>query len=94
MTLEAHIEDEFCNWVDQQGGVALKLQIDGQRGFPDRTILLDGYVCFIEFKRPRGRLSQHQKDWISRLEDRGFQVAVCDNVADAMEFVLGVIDDG
>jgi len=60
--------------VEELGGMALKLAVQGIRGFPDRTVVLPvGRVNFVEVKRPKGgRLSRHQQDWISTLRGMGF----------------------
>lgn len=57
-------------------------------GFPDcMCIWCDGRICFVEFKTPKGRLSDNQKDWIERLRERGFPVAVCRSADEAMDFL-------
>ena len=85
---EAAIEKEFVDYVYLRGGLALKLLIAGKRGFPDRTCLLPGgRVIFIEFKKPGGRLSFHQKMWISKLKGLGFTVTSTDDLQTAKDFI-------
>ncbi len=53
MTRESHLEStletDIVNWVEDQGGRAVKLKVDGERGFPDRTIFMpDGRMIFVE----------------------------------------------
>lgn len=77
---ENSLEDRCVSTVERLGGMALKLQIPGVRGFPDRTIILNGHVWFVEFKRTRvGVISMQQRRWIERLGKAGFSVYVIDN---------------
>lgn len=73
---EADIEDEVVAYAVSSGCFALKLRVDGQNGFPDRTILFGGRAMFIEFKTPEGSLRPMQKVWLSRLGYAGFEAAV------------------
>lgn len=82
--LESSLEERCVQIVERLGGMALKLQIPGVRGFPDRTILMPGAkVWFAEFKRIKsGRVSNQQLRWIERLSRAGFSAYVIDNEAD------------
>jgi len=84
---EAKVETDIVAWATSMGGVALKLKIDGQRGFPDRTILMPGgIVLFVEVKKPKGGVvSQQQKDWVRKLSDLGFVVIVATSVEQVMD---------
>lgn len=81
---ESSLEERCVQRVEQLGGLALKLQIPGVRGFPDRTILMPGAkVWFAEFKRIRsGRVSSQQFRWIARLNRVGFGAYVIDSEDD------------
>ena len=74
MTSEADIENAFVAYAESRGCEALKLRVDGQNGFPDRTVLTPFGVIFIEFKRPKGRMSQAQWRWRKVLQALGFEV--------------------
>ena len=78
--LEAHLEARCVAAVEARGGLALKLQIPGVRGFPDRTILVPGQqVWFAEFKRLKtGRVSAQQEEWARRLRALGYAVYFID----------------
>lgn len=57
-------------------------------GFPDcMCIWADGGICFLEFKTPKGRLSDNQAEWIERLAERGHRVAVVRSIDDAVAFL-------
>lgn len=78
--LEAHLEARCVAAVEARGGLALKLQIPGVRGFPDRTILVPGQqVWFAELKRLKtGRVSAQQEEWARRLRALGYAVYFID----------------
>lgn len=67
------------------GGIAIKLEIKGQRGFPDRTFLFPGaFVMFIEMKRKAkgSKPSPQQVKWIAKLRSMGFVAEVCYTAAE------------
>lgn len=62
------------------GGHMLKWVSPGTRGVPDRIVLLPGgYVAFVEFKTPNGRMSSLQDVWQRRLSSLGFRAYVIDD---------------
>ncbi len=68
MTSEADIENAFVRYVeDTYEFPCLKLRIDGQRGFPDRTVITPGGLFFIEFKKGNNKLEPAQRKWKRRL---------------------------
>ncbi len=77
---ESDLEDEVVQWAEAQGGYALKLKIDGERGFPDRTIFLPGRRLILpELKKPKKNDggSVNQRKWVRRLSELGFTTAFC-----------------
>ena len=69
---EAKIETRLVNAVKRIGGIALKLEVKGHVGWPDRLCILPGgLVFFVEVKTPTGRLSPQQKNKINQLNDMG-----------------------
>lgn len=59
---ECVIEREFVAVVRQRGGVAIKLQILGWRGWPDRLVITAaGRIFFVETKAVDGRLRPSQQ---------------------------------
>jgi hypothetical protein len=60
--VERDTERYFCRRVKAIGGYAFKWTSPGQRGVPDRIVLLPGgKVWFVELKAPGGRLSALQR---------------------------------
>ena len=85
---EADIEKDVVRFVESVGGECLKLKIDGQRGWPDRTLLLqEGLILFVELKTKSGRIRQQQVHWVSRLKSLGFKVKVCRSLEEVRNFV-------
>ena len=73
--LEDAIENRICKYAEGLGGLALKLVLSSERGFPDRTLLLpNGIIIFVEVKRPKCAKTYHmQIIWQGRLQRRGFR---------------------
>jgi hypothetical protein len=95
--LESALELRCVAKVEAIGGKALKLKLEGGRGFPDRTVLLpenQGYdsqgvncdrlrVFFAEFKRAQvGVISAQQSKWKFMLNLLGFEVYMVDDDAE------------
>lgn len=78
--LEIKLEDLCCKKVHALGGIARKMKDIGQRGWPDRMMLLPGgRVFFVEFKREKGGVvSAQQKKMIRCIEAVGLSVHVID----------------
>jgi Holliday junction resolvase-like predicted endonuclease len=80
--VEADIENEVVAWCKANGGEALKLKLEGQRGWPDRTILMPGgVVVFVELKH-KAKPSFQQLRWLARLEELGFTAGICHSLDD------------
>jgi hypothetical protein len=83
--LEKHIERKFCYWIKLQDHLCLKLRVDGQDGFPDRTVITTNErVFFVEFKRTeKDKLRPQQRKWKQLLESLGFTVLVTHSLEEA-----------
>lgn len=91
---EAKIENAICAYVASRGGLALKLQLAGQRGFPDRTFLLPGGIAlFVEVKRLRGgKVSHEQERWIKKLRALGFVAIVATTLEQTKQAIEAAYD--
>ena len=85
---EAEIEFTVNQYIKKKGGRSLKLRIDGENGYPDRTVLLPDTPSFtIEFKKPSGRPSDKQIYWHRILNQNGHRSFIVDNVYEAQMVV-------
>ena len=74
---ESAIENYLVQRVKAVGGLCPKFSSPGNRGVPDRIILMpDGVMVFCEVKAPRGKLSKLQGYWLSKLRRMGQRTAV------------------
>lgn len=55
------------------------------RGIPDRIALKDGRILFIEAKSPKGRQSEHQKEFQRQVEKAGFEYILVRCIEDLIE---------
>jgi hypothetical protein len=86
MVRETKIENDTRASAHVELGIeSIKLNLSGNRGWPDTLFLFDGHVFFIEFKRPGEEATELQLFRINWLKDNGFPAMVCDNVNEAME---------
>ena len=75
--MERDIENYMRQEVVKMGGLFYKFTSPGNRGVPDRIVILpDGRVVFVELKTKEGRLSELQKYQIKQLEKRNVMVFV------------------
>lgn len=79
--LEKETEQEVVGWWAKRGGLQIKINILGRRGWPDRIFFpVGGKPVLIEFKRVNEdakRLQQHVHD---ELRARGYEVYICDDI--------------
>lgn len=90
--LEVILEEQVCKWVRLQGGVALKVKIESQRGFPDRLILLpDGIILFVELKKPDGgKTSPQQSQCLELLRSLNQHAFVCHSLSFLQNYIKGI----
>lgn len=94
MQAEKAIEQYLVRCIKTLGGMCVKLQNTGINGIPDRIVLLDGTVVFVELKAPSGRLSEVQKARHKQLEAMGFQVYTLFNFDQVDNFLHCVLHKG
>lgn len=80
-TSEKVFERELSKFVEESGGMAVKLLSQFLRGLPDRMYLLHGgVVVFVEFKSTGKRPTKIQEYIHKRIQALGFPVLVVDSV--------------
>jgi len=83
------------------------LKKEGQRrGVPDLIMPIQQYAPFvteqfrgltifpgliIEMKKPKGRTSKEQREWLAFFESQGYQTAVCFSAQEAIDVIEGYL---
>jgi len=74
---ESDLERDFVKECEHRGWLAVKLNLKGYRGWPDRMIIGPlGQVRFVELKVPFGRLSPSQEVVHDLLWQRNIKVHI------------------
>ena len=84
---ERQIERALVNGVHALGGMALKFVSPGQRGVPDRIVIMYGKIWFVELKSPHGTLRPWQKRMHEKLKSLGCAVRVFRSLEEVNEFL-------
>ena len=85
-------ENEFAAWLKANGHDSARLQLPGQRGWPDRIVWLsDGRTIYVEMKKPGGKLSLHQEKWRDRLQETNQNWAACWSAEEAIAFIKDLL---
>lgn len=91
-TSEKVFERELSKYVDDNGGMAVKLLSQFIKGLPDRMFLLKGgTVVFAEFKSTGKKPTKIQSYIHAKIQALGFLVYVVDSV-ESYEEVKGLIE--
>ncbi len=89
------VEQPVVDWAEAHGIPALKMNVDGQRGWPDRQFLiLGGRPLFMEFKVPGEKpdpIQGHRHETLSFL---GYPIEVHDDKALAIRSLSKALDAG
>lgn len=90
-TSEKVFERELSKFVEESGGMAVKLLSQFIKGLPDRMFLLPGgAVVFVEFKSTGKRPTKIQSYIHAKIRALGFLVYVVDSV-ESYEEIKGLI---
>ena len=90
-TSEKVFERELSKFVEESGGMAVKLLSQFIKGLPDRMFLLPGgVVVFVEFKSAGKKPTKIQSYIHAKIQALGFLVYVVDSV-ESYEEVKGLI---
>lgn len=87
---ERDVENHLVHRVRDAGGLCLKWTSPGLRGVPDRIVILEGQVIFVELKAPGEKPSHQQERVHARLRGQGCSVAVLDSKTAVDEFVVNL----
>jgi hypothetical protein len=88
---ESLLEQKFRQAVESIGGEAPKWVSPGNRGVPDRVVILPrGRTVYVELKSPGKPLSPLQRKWKKKLEQLGHRHYKIDSVEDIEEFIREV----
>ena len=85
--LERSVEAGLRRQVEKRGGLCLKFTSPGCSGVPDRVIIAEGRVVFVELKQEDGRLRPMQKVMIRRMQRAGADVRVVYGAAGVRELM-------
>lgn len=84
---EKTVEKKLTDGVKKLGGRSYKFISPGNSGVPDRIVICDGKIFFVELKTETGRLSALQKIQIDRLKKLGAKVLVLYGEEDVNKFL-------
>jgi len=85
--LERDIEKKSCQWAVAQGWMSMKLVSSNHRSVMDRMFVRRGRVVFIEFKTPKGKLTDGQTREIARFRAAGAEVHVARSLEDVKKIL-------
>ena len=85
--LERDIERAACLYAKSKGVLCYKFTSPAKSGVPDRIMLYEGKVWFIEFKKPDGKLSRLQEKEIQTIQKHGHAVYVCWDLLEAKDVI-------
>lgn len=90
---ESEIEKSLKKATEKRNGLCIKFTSPGNKGVPDRLILMESKVAFVELKRPGQKLRPIQEYWKKKLIDRGHLYFKIDD-PEQIEEVLDEIQRG
>lgn len=85
---ESSIEAYLVSQIRKLGGLCKKWTAPGSSGEPDRIIIWDGLIEFVELKRPGGRLSELQKVKHKELKAQGAKVFTLSSRQEVDDYVF------
>ena len=89
---ESKLEHRLVNEVERIGGRAPKWVSTGNRGVPDRLVILPGgRTIYVEMKAPGKPLKPLQVRWAKILRNMGHQVYKIDSHEDIDQFIIEVM---
>lgn len=90
METEKQVEEYLRDRIKELGGRAYKWVSPGNTGVPDRIVIINGWVLFVELKSNTGRLTANQKSQIRRLVGLQQHVGVIGSKAEVDGFLEAI----
>ncbi len=90
---ESKIEKDVCDHASELGWLVYKFVSPGTRGVPDRVIMKNGIVIFIEFKKRNEVPSGLQKKQVKKIRDRGIKVFIVDDLKEGIDLINQLTDE-
>lgn len=84
---ERDIESGLRRSVERMGGIVMKFTSPGNDGVPDRIIILQGVILFVELKMKAGRLSPVQVWQQERMRRAGAGIVTLYGTAGVEDFL-------
>jgi hypothetical protein len=92
VSLEKKIEKKVCEYAKTKGFLTLKINVVGERGWPDRLLIdPDGWPVWIEFKAPGKEPDPIQIHRHGQLATRNHFVIVIDNEEEGIELIDNLV---
>lgn len=76
---ESEVERHLQRCVEQAGGLCWKFNSQSLAGVPDRMVILNRHVVFVELKAPGEQPRRLQKYRMRQLKQQGMEVIVVDS---------------
>ncbi len=84
---ESKLEKYLSDQIKKLGGLCYKWVSPGVKGVPDRIVIFNERVYFIELKSKDGKLSMVQKECIRSLRSAGADVRVIGSEEQLLDFL-------
>lgn len=91
MTPEGKVEKHLVDAINSIGGLCLKFRSPSSRGVPDRIVMYDGNICFVELKAPGESPRKSQLSMIRKMDEQKIPVYVADSPEDIDNFIKDVL---
>lgn len=84
---EKQIETYLRDQLKKIGGIAMKFVSPGHAGVPDRIVIFNSQVIFVELKAPGKEPSPLQKATHTMLRSKGVRVEIIDSKEQIKNFI-------
>lgn len=84
---ESKVEEYLMKKVERLDGMYIKFSSPGTNGVPDRIVILEGKVYFVELKAPGKKPRKLQKYIHGEMLKRGIKVHVIDDLEGVVKFI-------